>query len=209
VDTLRRLEGVLVLFFFFRDGDIRTTSPLEMVASIIAQLIDAGVDRERLMRLLKLRVESRSHFANQASEPRDFKKLCATLIEMLRGYPTPTIIILDALDECSDPSAVSCHLLQPSVNPTSIAHMMLLPATNVRIDVQFLLTGRPVVHDIFASLPNVSTIDMEVNDDIRKFVTETVADNDSLQRHKDKIIATIYENSAGMFRYAGSSQDPT
>ncbi|KAF8242724.1 hypothetical protein K440DRAFT_564475, partial [Wilcoxina mikolae CBS 423.85] len=206
VDELRRLEDVEVVFFFFRDGDSRSMSPIEMVSSIIAQLIKSGVDRERLMRLLKLRMESKSYFTNQESEPRDFKKLCATLIEMLRGFPKPTIIILDALDECSDPSEVSRHLLQPSVNPTSIAHMMLLPATNDKINVQFLLTGRPNVHDIFARLPDVSTIHMEVNDDIRKFVTEKVANNESLERHKEDIIATIYENSAGMFRYAGKSQ---
>ncbi|KAI5793479.1 hypothetical protein FPQ18DRAFT_332387 [Pyronema domesticum] len=81
LDKLRESEGTVVLFFFFRDGDNRTMSPLEMVASIIAQLIQSGIDQERLMRILKLRMESSSYFTNNANEPRDFKKLCATLIE--------------------------------------------------------------------------------------------------------------------------------
>ncbi|KAA8893231.1 hypothetical protein FN846DRAFT_550090 [Sphaerosporella brunnea] len=201
VDNLRK-SGVVVLFFFFRDGDDRTTSPLEMVASIIAQLTNSGIDRERLMRILKLRMESSSYFTNDVSEPRDFKKLCATLIEMLQGYAAKVIILLDALDECSNPKDVATHLIKPSLDPSTITSQMMLPGIGELIDVRFLLTGRPVVHDIFASLPNVSTIDMDVNDDIRRFVTESVADNESLRLHKEKIIATIYENSAGMFRYA-------
>jgi hypothetical protein len=81
---------------------------------------------------------------------------------------------------------------------------MMLPGIGELIDVRFLLTGRPVVHDIFSSLSNVSTIGMEVNENIRRCVTESVANNESLRRHKEQIIATIYENSAGMFRYAGT-----
>jgi hypothetical protein len=64
-----------------------------MVVSIIAQLINSGMDRERLMRILKLRMESSSYFTNNTSEPRDFRKLCATLIEMLQGYAARVIIL--------------------------------------------------------------------------------------------------------------------
>jgi hypothetical protein len=180
--------------------------PLEMVASIIAQLIDSKIDKDRLMRILKLRVESSSNFTSKLAEPRDFSKLCATLLEMLRGFPMPVIVLMDALDECSDPSGVVRHLLEPANNPSSIARLMLMPNMGEDIQVRFLLTGRPNVHDIFAYLPYVSTIDMEVNDDIRKFVNEKVADNEGLRRHEGQIVATIYENSQGMFRYAGVYQ---
>jgi hypothetical protein len=44
---------------------------------------------------------------------------------------------------------------------------------------------------------------MDVNADIRKFINEKVADNEGLRQHEDQIVATIYENSQGMFRYAG------
>jgi hypothetical protein len=203
IDELRRHDDFLTLYFFFRDGDSQTTSPLEMVASIIAQLIDSKIDKERLMRLLKLRVESSSNFTNKVAEPRDFEKLSATLLEMLRGFPTQVIILLDALDECSDPQLVARHLLEPAGNLASIAHLMLMPNIGEDIHVRFLLTGRPNVHDIFASLSYVSTIDMDVNADIRKFVNEKVADNEGLRRHESEIVATIYENSQGMFRYAG------
>jgi hypothetical protein len=179
-------------------------SPLEMVASIIAQLINSEIDKERLMRILKLRVQSTSYFTNKATESRDLRTVCVTLLEMLRGFPVPVIILLDALDECTDPDSVVHHLLDPAKNPSSIARMMLMPNIGEEIHVRFLLTGRPNVHEIFASLPYVSTVDMEVNEDIRKFVNEKVADNESLRRHESQIVATIYENSQGMFRYAGT-----
>ncbi|PVF93066.1 hypothetical protein CPB86DRAFT_133582 [Serendipita vermifera] len=186
IDELRRQHEILTLYFFFRDGDSRTMSPLEMVASIIVQLINSKIDSERIMRILKLRVESSSYFTNQ----------------MLQGFPVPVIILLDALDECTDPSSVVQHLMAPTIDPSLIADMMLMPSIGGAIPVQFLLTGRPNVHDIFAPLPHVVTIDMDVNDDIRKFVNEKVADNESLRQHESQIIATIFENSQGMFRYA-------
>jgi hypothetical protein len=174
-----------------------------MVASIIAQLIDSKIDKERLMRLLKLHVESSSNFTSKIAEPRDFSTLCATLLEMLDGFPIPVIILLDALDECSDLSSIVRHLLAPSMNPSSIAHMMSIPSTSNEVHVRFLLTGRPNVHEIFTPLSYMSAIDMDVNADIRKFINGKVADNEGLRRHENEIIATIYENSQGMFRYAG------
>jgi hypothetical protein len=203
IDELRRHNDILTLYFFFRDGDAQTMSPLEMIASIIAQLINSKIDKDRLMRLLKLRIEFTSYFTNKATESREFGRLCATLLEMLRGFPTPVIVLLDALDECSDPPAVVRHLLEPAGNLASIADMMMMPNIPEDMHVRFLLTGRPNVHDIFAPLPYMSTIDMDVNADIRKFVNEKVADNESLRGHESDIIATIYENSQGMFRYAG------
>jgi hypothetical protein len=178
-------------------------SPSEMVASIIAQLIRTEMDTERLMRILKLRVRSTSYFTNEMNEARDMETLCATLIEMVQGFPMPITILLDALDECTDPSSVAQHLLEPTMNPSSIADLMLMPTIGEELHVKFVMTGRPNVHDIFAQLSYVSTIDMDVNDDIRKFVNEKVADNEGLRRHASQIIATIYENSQGMFRYAG------
>jgi hypothetical protein len=178
-------------------------SPSEMAASIIAQLIKTDLDTERLMRILKLRVRSSSFFTNEMNESRDFDALCATLIEMVQGFPMPIIVLLDALDECTDPASVVRHLLEPAINPSSIADMMMMPNIGEEVHLRFLLTGRPNVHELFSPLSYVATIDMEVNEDIRKFVTERVADNEGLRRHAGKIVATIYENSQGMFRYAG------
>jgi hypothetical protein len=209
IDELRGHDDLLTIYFFFRGGDAWTMSPLEMVASIIAQLIKTEMDTERLMRILKLRVRSTSCFTNGPDEARDMEALCATLIEMVQGFPVPIVILLDALDECTDPSSVVRYLLGPTLNSSSIADLMLMPTIGEEIHVRFLLTGRPHVHDTFAHLPYMSTIDMDVNDDIRKFVHEQVANNKGLRRHASDIIATINENSQGMFRYAGTYETRT
>ncbi|PVF92064.1 hypothetical protein CPB86DRAFT_878135 [Serendipita vermifera] len=202
IDELRESTDLLTLYFFFRDGDKQTVSPVEMVASIIAQLINSKIDTERLMRILKLRVESTSYFTKEKDQLRDIKKLSATLIEMLRGFPMPVVVLLDALDECTDPSSVVKQLMEPATNPSSIASLMLMPSIGTDIPVRFVLTGRPNVHEVFAPLPYVATIDMDVNEDIRKFISKEVATNESLRQHESQIIATIYENSQGRFRYA-------
>jgi hypothetical protein len=178
-------------------------SPSEMVASVIAQLIRTGIDKERLMRILKLQVQFNSYFTNQANELRNFDTLCTTLLEMVQGFPIPVIVLLDALDECTDPSGIIRHLLEPSLKPDSIADAMMLPTIGGNIPIRFILTGRPNVHNIFASLSYMSTIGMDVNEDIRKFVKEKVADDERLRRHEDHIMATILMNSQGMFHYAG------
>jgi hypothetical protein len=203
IDELRGRGELSAIYFFFRDGDPRTMSPSEMVASVIAQLIRTEMDTERLMRILKMRVRSSSYFTNEMNEAREVDILGATLIEMLQGFPIPVVILLDALDECTDPTSVIRHLLEPVTNPSSIVDMLSMPSIGEELRVQFVLTGRPNVHDIFSTLPYISTIDMDVNEDIRKFINEKVADNESLRRHEGEIIATIYENSQGMFRYAG------
>jgi hypothetical protein len=137
IDELRKHDDFLTLYFFFRDGDSQTTSPLEMVASIIAQLINSKIDKERLMRVLKLHVESSSNFANKFTEVRDLEQLSATLLEMLRGFPTPVVILLDALDECSDPQLVVRHLLDPAGNLASVAHLMMMSNIGEDIHVRF------------------------------------------------------------------------
>lgn len=51
VNALDQMDGVL-LYISFREGDVRTTAPAEMVASINAQVTKCGIDGERLHRLV-------------------------------------------------------------------------------------------------------------------------------------------------------------
>jgi hypothetical protein len=167
-------------------------SPSEMVTSIIAQLIKTEMDTERLVRILKLRFQSKPYFTNGMNEVRDMRTLCATLIEMVQGFPMPIVILLDGLDQCTDPSSIVRHLLEPTMHPASIADMMSMPTTGEQVHVKFVLIGRPNVHDIFTQLPYMSTIDMDVHNDIHKFVNQKVTDNEDLRRHAPRMIATMY-----------------
>jgi hypothetical protein len=188
VDEIRKLEpeGAVVLYFFFRNGDIKTTSSLEMAASITSQLINSiGIDRVRALQILKATVQKGAPFADRG---RNLKSMWKVFLGMIRCHPGKAIVLLDALDECSD--------------PTSVARQVLLPAI-AKAGVRFLVTGRPVVRDLFENQPNVSTIQMQVGDDISRFIKAQVEQIPGLKRHRNEIISTVNENSAGMFRYAG------
>jgi hypothetical protein len=166
-------------------------SPSEMVTSIIAQLIKTEMDTERLIRILKLHVQSKSYFKGGMNEVRDMRTLCAILIEMVQGFPMPIVILLDGLDQCTDPSSIVWHLLEPRMDPASIADMMSMPTTGEQVHIKFVLIGRPNVHDIFAQLPYMYTIDMDVHNDIHKFVNQKVTDNEALRRYAPQMIATM------------------
>jgi hypothetical protein len=186
---LQKINDV-VLYFFFRDDDVATTSASEMMASLVAQLIDAssGSEKRRLMEILRLSCQSNVLFS-KTKRPRDFENLQAIFTQMLQGYLGRVIILLDALDECTHSSLVS--------------NALQLPETHQPSDVRFFLTGRPVVGHLFRTVPGVTTIEMNATADIALFITQRVEDNESLLPHRDRIIATVNKNSEGMFRYAG------
>ena len=186
VEDIQKRENLNLLYFFFRDGDLKTTSPLEMVVSLIAQLITSGTDYPRLMGILKMHIEAGRCFNGGGRS--DFKVIWTILLEMLLGYPQQIVIVLDALDECADPAILSKNIQLQGIAESGV---------------KLLLTGRPVVDRWFSQLPNVTSIPMGVDEDIRKFVKEKVENHETLKNHGDKIIATIHRNSAGMFRYAG------
>jgi hypothetical protein len=188
VEGLQALEGVVVLYFFFRNGDTSTTAPLEMAVSITSQLINSAgpADRLKLLRILKQVVHHGAPFADRG---RNFKNVWKAFGDMLQSYSgsSRVIVVLDALDECGLPPIISAGVLQ------------------LQSSARFLVTGRPIVRELFEDKPNVSTIEMDVGEDISKFITEQVAEIKGLDRHKEAIIQTVNENSAGMFRYAGAS----
>jgi len=187
---LQKINDV-VLYYFFRDDDAATTSASEMMACLVAQLIDAssGSEKRRLMEILYLSCQPNVHFS-KTKRPRDFKNLRSIFTQMLQGYPGRVIVLLDALDECTDSSLVS--------------NFLQLPETYQPSDVRFFLTGRPVVGHLFRTIPGVATIEMNATADIALFITQKMENNESLLPHRDRFIATVNENSEGMFRYAGT-----
>jgi hypothetical protein len=188
VDEIRKLESeeTAFLYFFFRNGDIKTTSSLEMAASITSQLINSiGIDRMKGLQILKATVQKGAPFSDRG---RNLKGMWDVFLGMIRCHPGKVIVLLDALDECSDPTNVARHVLLPAIEEAGV---------------RFLVTGRPVVRDLFEKQPNVSTVQMKVVDDISRYIKAQVEQIPGLKRHSDEIISTVNENSAGMFRYAG------
>jgi hypothetical protein len=181
---MQSLAGVQVLYFFFKNGDPKTSSAAEMMASIVDQLVMSTINTRELMERL-IGILKSGQQTDNSEKCRSVAKLWEMFTAMLQAFPSKVMVVLDALDECEDCSTVTKHL-------------------TLAIGARFLVTSRPEQH-ITAELetaPGVSVVEMDVTGDIMNFVTQKVEDHPTLQRFKDDIITSVEQNSGGMFRYA-------
>ncbi|RPA76424.1 hypothetical protein BJ508DRAFT_8549 [Ascobolus immersus RN42] len=196
--AIDKLDDVILLYHFFWVDDKPTTSPLAMVSSLISQLLLKSKPdmKASLMEILKQAILEASHFkGGQLSEEAELLQRYKSLLNILAEYARVgrILILLDGLDECSHPTLLAKRLFgQPadSLNSEYYSHVRLL------------LTGRPVVADLFSNIPGFKLIDMESRDDIKTMVTFKVKENPALQQIESKILGKILETSDGMFRYA-------
>ncbi|RPA72522.1 hypothetical protein BJ508DRAFT_381521 [Ascobolus immersus RN42] len=194
-------EDSLTLYFFFREADENVKTTLEMLASLIAQVLRSRVDIQRCMSLLRPLVEESAFFTGSASTARNVENLQLSLLEMLREFPMRVNIVLDALDECEDPQLVA-DFVKLSLDPTQISRKATSPSIMYGNSTKMILTGRHVVGHLFEYLPTFSVVDMEVNEDISKYVRFEAQNFPKFQKFQDLIITKILESSSGMFRYA-------
>lgn len=111
-------------------------------------------------------------------------------VDMLQEFPSRVDVVLDALDECSNPSMIITNLLSPSL---AVGH-----------SARFLIIGRSEqgILPVLKSASNVSIVIMSLDNDIKKFIEEEVNSLPSLRRHRDAVVSTVMERSSGMFRFA-------
>jgi hypothetical protein len=106
VGELQKIDGAIALYFFSRNGDVRTTSSLQMAASISAQLIHSispGQDRNNALGILKRAVDNGAMYSDKG---RNLKNIWTLFVDILRVYPKRVVVLLDGLDECSNPGSV-------------------------------------------------------------------------------------------------------
>lgn len=95
-----------ILYYYFWNGDAKTTSPLLMAVSIMAQLIyhartlDETIQIE-LLNTLKTVISEGTAYSDWG---RNINSVWQAFGIMLQKYPQAVTIIIDALDECTDPS---------------------------------------------------------------------------------------------------------
>ncbi|RPA72188.1 hypothetical protein BJ508DRAFT_78977 [Ascobolus immersus RN42] len=181
--------------------------PVEMAASLIAQLLRTATsddDAMRMMRILRKELHDSSFFAQSQAQGggRDYHRLCCMFLDMVSITQRKVKIVLDAMDECIQPDFVAEFVQLVDASVSALEEGDEDAASSQTPPIQFLLTGRPNVDHFYSSISTISTIRMDVDADIKKLVEEKVNKNTALQAHKDVIIDTIYKNSAGMFRYA-------
>lgn len=153
-----------------------------MIASLIDQLVMSKIDHIRLINILKC---GRSD--DNTEHCRSLGKLWAMLLEILRGFPVKVLVLLDALDECADRQDLADRL-----------------AASTKAGARFIITSRPEqdIAEMFVTISDVASIEMEVEEDIRKYVMNEVTTCLQLQPFQKQIISKIPANSRGMFRYA-------
>lgn len=182
---MQKLDGVQVLYFFFKNGDPKTSTTAEMIASIVDQLVMSTIAsrevKERLIEVLK-----NGHNTDNSSTFRSVPKLWELFTNMLHAVPFKVIVLIDALDECIDYSLVTNHVAAAVSSA------------------RFLVTSRPEdqISVELENAPGLSVVEMDVKSDIRDFIANEITDDQLLQQFKEPIISSVGQNADGMFRYA-------
>ena len=173
-----------VLYFFCRDDGSHTIN--SSAEAIVSNLIDQLIGRNPLPSLRKILRAAREEHA-KSEKCTNFRVLWDIFVAMAQEFPTPIVVIVDALDEC---------LIS---RKAFLEGVVSFPSGKVR----FFLTSRKEL-DIEATLDKCTSIakrPMDVEADIEKFVIQRVEQLPRLHNFKAQIIQAVM-NSSGMFRYA-------
>ena len=189
--TIEHLKNTLedeeeVLFFYCDFQNERSTSPTELMCSLLSQLLrhfrDRGVDPGNLPNKI---LEEKSEGTLSLN---DLDKLCHLLSRAASCLRYEPIIVIDALDECADIEALLRALI-----------------TLTQGDVRLLITSRPhqVMMRYFAGLPYLSFEDVvkELAVDIALHVRREVDSHNRLRSTdpdiKNGICAKLNERAEG------------
>ena len=174
-----------VLYFFCRDDGNHTSNA--SAEAIVSNLIDQLIERNPLQSLLEILKVAREKHA-KSEKCTNFSVLWNIFVAMVQEFPTPIVVVVDALDEC---------LIS---RQAFLEELASFPSGKV----QFFLTSRKE-HDIEGILdrcPNLAKRPMDAEADIEKFVIQRVEHLPRLHSFKTQIIQAVTKNSSGMFRYA-------
>ena len=160
-----------VLYFFCRDDGNHTTNAL--AEAIVSNLINQLIERNPLPSLLKILKAAREEHA-KSEKCTNFSVLWDIFVTMAQEFPTPIVVIVDALDEC----LISRRAF--------LEGLVTFPSGKVR----FFLTSRKEL-DIEATLdkcPSIAKRTMDAEADIEKFVIQRVEQLPRLHNFKTKTI---------------------
>ena len=176
----------LEVLYFFCKGDGHHMSSAS-AAAIASNLIDQLIERNPLQSLLEILKAARKKHA-KSEKCTNFGVLWDIFVAMAQGFPTPIVVVVDALDEC---------LID---RKEFLEALVSFSDTKVR----FLLTSRNEldIDNALGGCPSIAKRSMEVGADIEKFVIQRVEQHPRLHGFKAEVIQKVAKNSGGMFRYA-------
>lgn len=189
IDTLsetKESELLKPLYFFFKNNDAQKNTALAAARALVHQVLQFGNLACRTVTLDDIS----SHMASSGqSRALSFRSLWNLFCKACSRYPS-LIIIIDALDECSDVSFVIKGLFE------------LLKVAKVKIAV----TSRhePEPRKQLNSLPCIEAGPEEVCDDIRAFVNFSVHTSTKLSNTlvRGRVMRILNSRNKGMFLWA-------
>lgn len=113
------LTETTILYYYFWTGDAKTTSPLALAVSLVAQLINNASDEPLHMILLNILKSAIHTGAAYSDRGRNLDSGWPTFTSMLHQYPQKVITIINALDECTEhmrSQLVTTHIFDTLVN---------------------------------------------------------------------------------------------
>jgi hypothetical protein len=199
----------LAASFFFRGGMEKRASTRCLCATLALQLVDSLPEPRRHIQ----QVLEREPSIFEMDLRTQFNKLVIRPFEAAfeAGASVPSVVVVDALDECVDPVAVKEFL---SVLDDSVS------SSTSRSPLRYLVTSRPVhgIQSSFKRLTSFQLVDLnastEADNDIRFFLTTLFSEIQDT--HKDvmayfgtrwpseEIVENIVRKSSGHFIYAST-----
>ena len=174
-----------IFYFFCNDSDTDRKTPLAVIRSLLYQLLQSPITNyESLLDDLESAKDKsgQSRAGNYASLWRVFSTY-AGVVAGLR-------IVVDALDECENPSLLIRNLVELSR----------------KYNIKVLVTSRKERHLVeeLDSLPSFEITAQDVGDDIKAFIREKVARSPRLSSIlvREKVISKLSEGHEGMFLWA-------
>ncbi|KAL7928629.1 hypothetical protein V8C35DRAFT_317810 [Trichoderma chlorosporum] len=177
--------GVAYVYFSYKDIEIQT--PVNVMASILQQLIS-----DKPSHLSELRSLYTQH-TNQKTRP-SVPDIVALLLDVVLSF-SKVFIIIDALDECTDADDVRFILL---TELKKLKHRMCL-----------LVMSRPIP-DLEQLLEGAIRLNVEASlIDIKNYLQQRLEGTRSIQRHladepslRDRIVSVVIQKIKGMFLMA-------
>lgn len=171
IDTLQKDPKWRLAFFYFENGDPTKLDCLPLLSSLGFQI---GKKSEKGISYLK--GESRS------SDHLDYAKLLELLSHLL-CLSGPTVIVIDALDECPERERKLVFSFLKRLHD-------LQGSTDVHVDLRVLITSRPEA-DIKSYVLGLCTHRLDINkasehtEDIQAFISKRLFSDDSKNDYPD------------------------
>lgn len=187
-----RSISTTVLYFFFKNGEKKTESPVAMIATLIRQFLMKNRTEKTVKMLDEVRSQSSEEYCFY------FKPLWELFHRIIREYAGMVIVIVDALDESS-----SRFEFLSELQKTNFPRMKFLLTSREEADISAAINSATINQRLQIQMVNLGN---EMDGDIRHFIDMQISLEHptfgKLYPYKSTIISEVCKKAGGMFKYA-------